>query len=186
MGIPKEVYLDKGSEFKSDFDRFCKQQDIILTTTNIHARFAERFIRWVKLQLFRRKDLFAKTSWTTQMVDITNKWNSMDHKAINMSAKEAHNDKNALDVKVGLMLKSKHKRSYPDLARGDEVRLRVKKSSLTRKPSLVGLMRFTRWTQYTWTLVEQPTACRTVRVTLCLGSSCDMNCSRLVSSKIVS
>ena len=31
------------------------------------------------------------------------------------------------------MLKSKHKRSYPDLARGDEVRLRVKKYKLDKE-----------------------------------------------------
>ena len=88
MGPPRQLYVDRGSEFKSDFDKFCKEPNIILTTTIAYARFAERFVRWVKLQLFKRREAFAKTSWTTQMVDITNKWNSMDHKGINMNAKK--------------------------------------------------------------------------------------------------
>ena len=57
MGFPREVYTDEGSEFKGKFTEYVKQEHFVHTTTKTHARFAERFIRWVKMQLYKRRKL---------------------------------------------------------------------------------------------------------------------------------
>ena len=124
MGFPKELYMDDGSEFKGVFANFCRQQQIELITTKSYARFAERFIRWVKMQLYKRKRIPG--GWAKQVPNLVSKWNSSSHGSIKMNSTEAHKDENALDVKLSLTMDAKHARKYPELTRGDQVRIKRK------------------------------------------------------------
>ena len=130
MGFPKEVYTDEGSEFQKDFAEYVKEEHIIHTTTRTHARFAERFIRWVKMQLYKRRKLPG--NWVEKIQTIVTKWNSSEHGTLNMSATEAHKDENALQVKLTLIMASKNTRTYDDLKKGDMVRIKIKKGALEK------------------------------------------------------
>jgi hypothetical protein len=124
MGFPKQLYMDGGSEFKGVFAQFCRQEQIELITTKSYARFAERFIRWVKMQLYKRKRIPG--GWAKQVPNLVSKWNSSSHGSTKMNSTEAHKDENALDVKLSLIMDSKHNRKYPELKRGDQVRIKRK------------------------------------------------------------
>jgi hypothetical protein len=131
MGFPKEVYTDEGSEFKKDFAAWVQKEHIIHTTTKTHARFAERFIRWVKMQLYKRRK--APGNWNKKIPTIVAKWNNSEHGHLKMSAIEAHKDENALQVKLALITAAKNTRTYDDLKVGDNVRIKVKKGALEKE-----------------------------------------------------
>ena len=135
MGFPREVYTDEGSEFKKKFAEYVQQEHIIHTTTKTHARFAERFIRWVKMQLYKRRKLPG--NWVKKLPVIVAKWNNSEHGSLNMSAAEAHKDENALQVKLALIMDSKNTRTYPDLKVGDMVRIKKKRGKLEKETKAV-------------------------------------------------
>jgi len=135
MGFPREVCTDEGSEFKKKFAEYVQKEHIIHTTTKTHARFAERFIRWVKMQLYKRRKLPG--NWVKKLPVIVAKWNNSEHGSLNMSAAEAHKDENALQVKLALIMDSKNTRTYPDLKVGDMVRIKKKRGKLEKETKAV-------------------------------------------------
>jgi hypothetical protein len=135
MGFPRDVYTDEGSEFKKKFAEYVQQEHIIHTTTKTHARFAERFIRWVKMQLYKRRKLPG--NWVKKLPVIVTKWNNSEHGSLNMSAAEAHKDENALQVKLALIMDSKNTRIYNDLKVGDMVRIKVKRGKPEKQTKAV-------------------------------------------------
>ena len=130
MGFPKEIYCDQGTEFTSKLRGLCDKESIKLITTRSYARFAERFIRWVKMQLARRKEL---GSWKEQLPKIVKKWNSTKNSVTGLTPLEAHKDENALETKLGITMHAKFDRKYPDLKIGDMVRIRKKKGKLEKE-----------------------------------------------------
>jgi hypothetical protein len=123
--------MDQGSEFLAEFKDFCDKYHIKVITTRSYARFAERFIRWVKMQLARR--INAPGGWASKIPSLVTKWNSTINRGSNLTPNEAHKDENALDVKVSLIMKAKHERKYPELERGDTVRIKEKKGALDKE-----------------------------------------------------
>ena len=61
---PENVWIDKGSEFKGDFKKFCEKKGIHLYTTESETKsaFAERSIRSLKKIIY--KYLEEKWTWT--------------------------------------------------------------------------------------------------------------------------
>ena len=131
MDFPTEIYCDQGVEFHGKFKKLCDELRIKIIVTKTYARFAERFIRWVKMQLVRRQGLPG--SWTKQVPYLNDKWNSTKNKKNNLTPVEAHQDKHALEVKMAMMLDAKRERSYPELERGDKVRIKQKKKVMDKE-----------------------------------------------------
>ena len=127
MGVPGKIYTDRGKEFEGVFETWCTKEGIKKITTRGFARFGERFIRYVKMQLWKRKDL--EGGWERQLPIIMKQYNSTPNVHSKLTPLEAHQDENALQQKLALMMQQKQDRKYPPLEVGDKVRIKVKKKA---------------------------------------------------------
>jgi hypothetical protein len=136
MGPPKEVFTDDGGEFKGVFDEYLKAQGVKHITTRRHAMFAERFTRYLRFRLRQRQLKFNK-QWESLVHKIVQQYNSNPHTTTHMSPNEAQDDRNALDVKLQLVMQAKRDRKYPPLHEGDQVKIYQKKSRGEEKKEIV-------------------------------------------------
>jgi len=111
MGFPKEIYTDRGKEFEGVFEKWCKDEGIKKITTRGFARFGERLIRYVKMQLWTRKELEGVCE--RQLPRIMKQYNSTPNVHGKLTPLEAHEGEDALQQKLALMLQQKPERKYP-------------------------------------------------------------------------
>jgi hypothetical protein len=75
LGMPKTVYTDDGGEFKDQFAKYLKEQNIEHIVTRKHAMLAERFTRFLRWHLRDRQERFGGDwgVYAKQIVDQTTK-----------------------------------------------------------------------------------------------------------------
>jgi hypothetical protein len=153
MGPPKEVFTDDGAEFKSKFAAYLKEQGIQHIVTRNHAMFAERFTRYLRWHLH---DLQTTQGgdwgvWAQKVVSDYNKGTDEKptHATTKLSPNEGHEDKNALDVKLNLVMAAKRNRTYPELREGDQVKIHQKKTRGQENKEVVPV-----WSPGTFTVKE--------------------------------
>ena len=134
---PKIVYTDdEGALSKESIQTYFKEQNIEHHITRAHPNFSERAIRTFKDLLYRRVEADEKKGkkniqWIDYIHEILLTYNNvMKHSAIEMTPKEARMPSNELKVKLNLASKAKKNRMYPELEKGDEVKIFKK-----RKPN---------------------------------------------------
>jgi len=125
MGYPISVYSDDDGAFKSKVKYFFNDNAINHIITLTHANVAERFIRTLKNQIHDRVR-FTGAPWTEMLEYVIKKYNNTIHSSTNFKPVDAHQDKNAPDVVVNLMLKARYKRKYNTINIGDEVKIFTK------------------------------------------------------------
>ena len=129
MGIPKQVYTDRGSEMYG-LDSMLKEQRVEHIFTRTHAVFAERFIRFMKHHMdLKIRNLEDAMRWYVWLPPLTKYYNDNPQGTTKMSPNQAQDDKNAMSVKANKVLQSKHMRRYPPLHVGDKVRVYKKPNS---------------------------------------------------------
>ena len=153
LGPPKEVFSDDGGEFKGKFAAYLKEQGIQHIVTRNHAMFAERFTRYLRWHLH---DLQAQHGgdwnvWYTQVVKHYNQGTDEKptHTTTKLSPNEGHQDKNALDVKLNLVMQAKHNRKYPEIREGDKVKIHQKKTRGAENKEVVPV-----WSPATFTVKQ--------------------------------
>ena len=134
---PKIVYTDdEGALSKEAIQTYFKEQNIEHHITRAHPNFSERAIRTFKDLLYRRVEADEKKGkeniqWIDYIHEILLTYNNvMKHSATEMTPKEARKPSNELRVRLNLASKAKKNRMYPDLDKGDEVKIFKK-----RKPN---------------------------------------------------
>ena len=134
---PKIVYTDdEGALSKESIQTYFKEQNIEHHITRAHPNFSERAIRTFKDLLYRRVEADEKKGkeniqWIDYIHEILLTYNNvMKHSATEMTPKEARKPSNELKVKLNLASKAKKNRIYPELEKGDEVKIFKK-----RKPN---------------------------------------------------
>ena len=134
---PKIVYTDdEGALSKEAIQQYFKEQNIEHHITRAHPNFSERAIRTFKDLLYRRVEADEKKGkeniqWIDYIHEILLTYNNvMKHSAIEMTPKEARKPSNELKVRLNLASKAKKNRMYPELDKGDEVKIFKK-----RKPN---------------------------------------------------
>ena len=134
---PKIVYTDdEGALSKESIQTYFKEQNIEHHITRAHPNFSERAIRTFKDLLYRRVEADEKKGkeniqWIDYIHEILLTYNNvMKHSAIEMTPKEARKPSNELKVKLNLASKARKNRMYPELEKGDEVKIFKK-----RKPN---------------------------------------------------
>ena len=127
---PKIVYTDdEGALSKESIQTYFKEQNIEHHITRAHPNFSERAIRTFKDLLYRRVEADEKKGkeniqWIDYIHEILLTYNNvMQHSAIEMTPKEARKPSNELKVKLNLASKAKKNRMYPELEKGDEVKI---------------------------------------------------------------
>ena len=134
---PKIVYTDdEGALSKESIQTYFKEQNIEHHITRAHPNFSERAIRTFKDLLYRRVEADEKKGkeniqWIDYIHEILLTYNNlMKHSATEMTPQEARKPSNEFKVSLNLANKAKKNRMYPELEKGDEVKIFKK-----RKPN---------------------------------------------------
>ena len=122
MGYPISIYSDDDGAFKSVVKKFFDDEGINHIVTLTHANVVERFIRTLKNMIYDRVR-FNNGSWSATLPTVLNKYNASKHSSTKTSPKEAHDDKNHMDVRVNLTRREKNTRKYPELNVNDRVKI---------------------------------------------------------------
>ena len=126
MGFPMSVYSDNDRAFQAGVKEFFEKEGITHVVTLTHANVVERFIRTMKNMMHDRVR-FNRGSWTVMLSKALDKYNDTVHSSTKMKPKDAHDDKNHLDVRVNLTRREKNTRKYPEVKVNDMVKVFEKK-----------------------------------------------------------
>ena len=122
MGHPMSIYSDDDESFKTIVKQYFDGEGITHIITLTHANVAERFIRTMKNMIHDRVR-FNRGSWTEMLSKALEKYNNTVHSSTKMKPKDAHNDKNHLDVRTNLTRREKNTRKYPEVNVNDNVKI---------------------------------------------------------------
>ena len=127
---PKMIYTDdEGALSKEAIQTYLNEQKIQHHRTRAHANFSERAIRTFKDMLYKRVEADEKKGdsniqWTDYIHEILLTYNNqMTHSATKFTPKEARKPSNELSVRLNIASSGKRNRIYPDLDKGDEVKI---------------------------------------------------------------
>ena len=137
---PELIYSDdEGSLNSNVIKEYIESQKIEIHRTRTHPAFAERFIRTFKNMLFKRveadeKKGKANIQWTDYIFEIMITYNNkMVHSATDLTPKEAKEPENELKVKANIAMNATKTRKYPELEKGDKVKISRKKDKLDKE-----------------------------------------------------
>ena len=103
---------------------FFKWEGITHAITKTHANVAERAIRTFKKMIADRLRDNKDKTWVDMLKPSLTKCNTTQtHSATGIIPNKAHNLDNTVQVKTNLILKENHNRKYPNLTKGDYVRV---------------------------------------------------------------
>ena len=126
MGFPISIYSDDDGAFKSVVKKFLDDNGINHIITLTHANVVERLIRTIKKGIADRMRFTKETDWVKMLEPTLKKYNNTIHSSTGVKPVEAHDDKNQLKVKSNLLLKQKRLRKYPNIEKGDYVKIYTK------------------------------------------------------------
>ena len=130
MGKPESIYTDNEGAWSlgTEIDKYFKDNSINHIITLSHAAFAERSIRTIKNEIYKRVKLPSQSNWSDLLYPILMKYN---HKSIHSSAgytpAEAEKKQNHINVKLNMEMQKSKTRVYPDIDEGDYVRIHKKR-----------------------------------------------------------
>ncbi len=110
---------------------FCRENKIVSVITRQHAAVAERAIRTIKKRISDKlkkggdkyPDKGLESIWTKHVQEAVDWYNKENVQATtNMKPVEAEKPENEFDVKTNLEINAIHRRKYPVIEEGDEVR----------------------------------------------------------------
>ena len=126
MGSPISIYSDDDGAFKTVVKEYFDAEGITHIITLTHANVVERFIRTIK-NVIHDRVRFNIAGWTSMLKPALNKYNNSVHSSTKMKPKDAHDDKNHMDVRVNLTNREKNNRKYPEIKVNDNVKIFTKK-----------------------------------------------------------
>ena len=107
--------------------------------TRTHPALAKRFIRTFKNMLFKRVEADeqkgkANIQWTDYKFEIMITYNNkMVHSATDLTPQQAKKPKNELKVKANIAMDATKTRTYPELEKGDKVKIFREKDKLDKE-----------------------------------------------------
>ena len=136
MGKPESIYTDNEGAWSAgtEIDKYFKEQNINHIITLSHAAVAERSIRTIKSEIYKRVKLPSDTNWNELVYPILLKYNNKSvHSSTGFTPAQAENKANHLTVKLNMEMKKNKTRVYPDIEVGDYVRIHKNKDKLDKK-----------------------------------------------------
>ena len=126
IGFPMSVYSDNDRAFQAGVKDFFEKEGIAHVVTLTHANVVESFIRTMK-NMIHDIVRFNRGSWTVMLSKALDKYNDTVHSSTKMKPKDAHDDKNHMDVRVNLTRREKNTCKYPEVKVNDMVKVFEKK-----------------------------------------------------------
>ena len=137
---PELVYSDEEGSLNSGvLKKYFDKEKIETHQTRTHPAFAERFIRTFKDMLFKRVEADEKKGkeniqWIDYIFEIMITYNNkMVHSATDLTPKEAKKPENEIKVKANIAMNATKTRKYPDLEKGNKVKIFKKKDKLDKE-----------------------------------------------------
>ena len=138
LGKPETIYTDPDATVKGNAVKdWCKANGIVSVITRQHAAVAERAIRMIKKRIsdklkeggdVKYPDKGTESIWTKHVQEVVDWYNNENvQETTNMKPVEAEKPENEFDVKTNLEINAIHRRKYPVIEVGDEVRTYRKK-----------------------------------------------------------
>jgi len=125
LGIPKQIYTDgEGYFMGKEFAALCSRHDIKHIITSGKANSAERFIRTLKDNIFKRLEGKPREKWVEEVAYVVDKYNRSRHSTTELSPDEATDPRNEMFVRYNIFDKAKTDRKWPPLEEGDKVRIK--------------------------------------------------------------
>ena len=130
-GHPKILYTDDEPALSTvAMKNYFKEKNITHIVTRSHANVAERAIRTFKDSLYKRVENAKddKVQWVDFVFEIVLTYNNkLVHSTTGMTPDDARKKKNELDVWINTVRNSTFTRKYPNLEKGDKVKILRKK-----------------------------------------------------------
>ena len=114
MGHPMSIYSDDDGAFKTIVKQYFDGEGITHIITLTHADVAERFIRTMK-NMIHDGVRFNRGSWTEMLSKTLEKYDTTVHSSTKMKPKDAHDDKNHVDVRTNVSRRERNTRKYPEV-----------------------------------------------------------------------
>ena len=136
MGKPESIYTDNEGAWSlgTEIDKYFKDNNIKHIITLSHAPVAERSIRTIKNEIYKRVKLPSDKNWNELIYPILLKYNHKSvHSSTNYTPADAEKQTNQLNVKINMELKKNKTRSYPDIEVVDFARIHKSKDKLYKE-----------------------------------------------------
>ena len=136
VGKPKNVYTDNEGAWSrgTEINKYFKDENINHIITLSHANVAERAIRTIKDEIYKRVKLPSDKNWSELLYPILLKYNFKSvHTSTKLTPNEADKTENQFYVKLNLELNRVRKRIYPDVDIDDNVKVYKKKDKLDKE-----------------------------------------------------
>lgn len=90
---PNYLWSDEGTEFKKEFNEYCKENNIIQYHTygNAKSSIVERYNRTIKTNLYKLFMVNRSNNWVDILPDVVKKYNNTKHRVIGMTPSDAMN-----------------------------------------------------------------------------------------------
>ena len=151
-GKPELLYTDDETALNTQaIQDYLKEEGIAHHRTRGHPNFSERAIRTYKDMLYKRVEADEKKGkqniqWIDYNFEILLTYNDkMVHSAIKMTPKEAIKQEKNLKAKVNMTIQATRTRKYPEIDKGDRVKI-YRKKAITEKE------RTSQWSKETYTV----------------------------------
>ena len=121
---PNKIWVDQGSAFYNNvFKKFLKDNDISMYSTYNEGKsaVAERFIRTLKIKIYKHMTSISKNVHYDVLDDIVNKYNNTYHKTIKM--KPADVEYNSFAEYNAIAFNEESNEKDPKFKAGDHVRI---------------------------------------------------------------
>ena len=136
MGKPESMYTDNEGAWSAgtEIDKYFKANNINHLITLSHAPFAERSIKTIKNEIYKRVKLPSDVNWDSLLFQILLKYNHKQiHSTTGYTPADAEKATNHLNVKLNIEMKKNKTRVYPDIEIGDYVRIHKSKDKLDKE-----------------------------------------------------
>ena len=136
MGKPESIYSDNEGSWSlgTEIDKYFKDEGIKHIITLSHAAFAERAIRTIKGEIYKRVKIPSDTNWSDILYQILIKYNYKSiHSGTGSTPIEAEKQHNQFNVKFNMEKQRSNTRKYPDIEVGDYCRVHKSKDKLDKE-----------------------------------------------------
>jgi len=136
MGKPESIYTDNEGAWSlgTEIDKYFKDNSINHIITLSHAAFAERSIRTIKGEIYKRVKIPSQSNWSDLIYPILMKYNHKSvHSSTGFTPAEAEKKTNHINVKINMEMNKHKTRVYPDIDEGDYCRIHKNKDKLDKE-----------------------------------------------------
>jgi hypothetical protein len=152
LGYPVYIMCDEGGEFHGEFSQLAKEQNVDIVFSRTGARFVERLIRTLKLDLFERRRVYGG-NWSHYAQEVIERYNTHVHSSTGYTPNYLREHEYDFPVQERAYARMASKVEFPTKQRpvvdvGDRVKIRIKQPGAGYKET------FNSWSSEVYTVTS--------------------------------